>query len=109
MVVSATGQNVLASQRGSINNEFKITWIFIWQFFVFSCSLRGGSRTGFTKKPEKCQIFRDVDALKTNIAINNFLKSDPVVMRVLQSESRRTNDNNGGNVLTITIFFRDKD
>lgn len=68
-----------------------------------------------TTPQEKCIIFRDTDAAKVNVAVNNFLATSPLVTRVLQSESavrmpeaNYAKERPSGNVLTITIFYREK-
>ncbi len=69
--------------------------------------------------PEKCIIFRDADAAKVNEAVLNFLKTKPVITRVLQSESLSVgpfiyggrgnyHPKETGNILTITIFYKEK-
>ncbi len=61
----------------------------------------------------KCVIFRDADAEKVNNAILNFLKKDPDIAYILQSESPLKDNGFNNmpamkNLLTITIFYREK-
>lgn len=64
------------------------------------------------KEPvEQCSIIRDSDWGVVGQAVNNFLKQDIVVIRVLQSESTAYNPNTRSmtTMLTITIFWRKKE
>ncbi len=69
-----------------------------------------------SKSVQKAVIFRDADAAKVNQAVLNFLKTDPEITHVVQSESPLADDNPfcpsnktaPKNLLTITIFYKEK-
>ncbi len=79
---------------------------------IVAARFAAGQDVERTKPVMKCIIFRDVEAEKVQQAVLNFLATDPKIVKILQTESQLTPhwtpSKYQDNILTITIFYREK-